>query len=153
MTDVCSIVRAIRHSVELLNGINDGDAELTAQALARWLAGCEDFSLAANLVPGWRQHVRQKEIDAALLGLMKLHPNVDGAALARHAISGAKRANVDCPRPGDEAGLFFDLARTGFDEAERTCRGHISELRGGCNAGIGHVDEAPSPAKLELKNR
>ena len=130
MTDVDAIVTTIRRTITLLAEIGDGDATLTAQVLKRLLAG-EKFESAADLMPGWRQQLRQAEREKALNELMKLNPAMDDHTLARSIVSGIKQAGACATgkRPDGEAGYFHDLARVDA-LAVRTWRRLIGERRG-----------------------
>jgi hypothetical protein len=137
------IVADVRTAIACLVDVDDPAVTRVAHALDMWLRGT-DFEVSLGLVPGWRQHAQHKSRRAALQALVALFPQMNDEALGRRIVTGVKRASVHRARPGGEAGFCHDLARAGFDLADRTCRAHIAEIRGRCKAVISHADEPPS---------
>ena len=143
MSGAASIVRDLRHSIELLAELDDPAALRTAEALTRWLAG-EHFDSAAGLLPGWRRHLQQLARDSALAALVAMHPHLDDLNLSRKIVAGVNRAaRTRGIRPDGVAGLLHDLARIDSRLSERQWRRLIGKTRGHLDYRNGH--DAGSP--------
>jgi hypothetical protein len=129
MTDIAGTVAAFRRVIDLLAQIDDLGATQTAAALSRWLAG-ETFDQAADLVPGWRSHVRLAARDRALAELVKVHTSMADLDLAIWILDGLERVGRPEIRPDAADGHLFDLARAGRVPGRRHLRPLIAAARG-----------------------
>src|SRR5882724_7158788 len=123
-----TIAADLRTAIACLVDADDPAATRVGQALEAWLRGT-DLEESLGLMPGWRQHVRQKARDAALDGLLRMHPGVKDSALADLIIDGIERVDCTSSRPDSTSGYFWDLKHSGHTVGNRQWRRDIAQAR------------------------
>jgi hypothetical protein len=131
VSDPAAIVCNVRHAIDVLVERDDPRLTAVAAVLTRLLAG-QDFATAADLLPGWRSHLRLTARDRALDALVKMRADMNDSQLATWIMEGFVRlaaCSHGSVRPDGADGYLTDLIRADCPLGWRQWRRLIADAR------------------------
>jgi hypothetical protein len=133
---VPTAVATIHRCLAQIDASENGDLAWLAESLRLWLAGAA-WEDALGLRPGWRDHLRQRQQQAALAAIVASLPPMSCRALGDEIEARLRRYEASTfpsdraagRRPSGQNGLAYDYLEAGGATSAETLRKDVAAMR------------------------